>query len=106
MKRIKRTRFEELENKYFGQPGTPERDEYEFDLKMEIIGERIRQLRLQNNLTQTQLGERIGVKKAQISKLENGSHSASVSTIIKVFKAMKVNLKLKIESDDNYELAL
>ncbi len=105
MKTKKLKRFEDLEDKYFGKKGTPERDEYEFDLKMEIIGEKIRQLRLQNNLTQSQLGELIGVKRAQISKLEHGNHSASVSTIMKVFKAMKAKVRLKIETDDTMEFA-
>ena len=101
----KHTRFEDLEDKYFGKEGTPERDEYEFELNMELIGEKIRQLRMKKNLTQTQLGELIGVKRAQISKLENGNHSASVSTIMKVFHAMKAKIKLRIESEDNIELA-
>ena len=98
-------RFEELEDKYFGEKGTPERDDYEFELKMELIGERIKQLRLQKKMTQSQLGELIGVKRAQISKLEKGIHSASVSTIMKVFQAMKATVKLRIETDDNIEFA-
>lgn len=105
MKTKNYTKFEDLEDKYFGEIGTPERDEYEFELKMELIGEKIKQLRIQNNLTQTQLGELIGVKRAQISKLEHGNHSASVSTLMKVFKAMKAKVKLRIETDDNAEFA-
>ena len=105
MKTTNYKRFEELEDKYFGKKGTLERNDYEFDLKMELIGEKIKQLRLQNNLTQTRLGELIGVKRSQISKLEHGNHSASVSTIIKVFQAMKAKVKLKIETDDNFEFA-
>lgn len=57
MKATKYTKFEDLEDKYFGEKGTPERNEYELDLKMELIGEKIKQLRIQNNLTQSQLGE-------------------------------------------------
>jgi len=37
MKTTNYKRFEELEDKYFGKTGTPERDDYEFDLKMELI---------------------------------------------------------------------
>jgi HTH-type transcriptional regulator/antitoxin HipB len=105
MKTTNYKRFEDLEDKYFGEKGTPERDEYEFDLKMELIGEKIKQLRIQNNLTQSQLGELIGVKRSQISKLEHGNHSASVSTIMKVFQAMKAKVMLRIETDDNLEFA-
>ena len=105
MKTKEYKRFEDLEDKYFGKKGTPERDEYEFDLKMELIGEKIKQLRIENNLTQSQLGDLIGVKRSQISKLEHGNHSASVSTIMKVFQAMKAKVKLRIETDDNLEFA-
>ena len=105
MKTTNYKRFEDLEDKYFGEKETPERDEYEFDLKMELIGEKIKQLRIQNNLTQSELGELIGVKRSQISKLEHGNHSASVSTIMKVFQAMKAKVKLRIETDDNLEFA-
>ncbi len=105
MKTTKYKRFEDLEDKYFGKEGTPERNEYEFDLKMELIGEKIKELRIQNNMTQSQLGELIGVKRSQISKLEHGNHSASVSTIIKVFQALKARVKLRIETDDNPEFA-
>lgn len=105
MKMISYKRFEDLEDKYFGEKGTPERNEYEFDLKMELIGEKIKQLRIQNNLTQSQLGELIGVKRAQILKLEHGNHSASVSTVMNVFQAMKAKVRLKIKTDDNVEFA-
>ncbi|MCF8390847.1 MAG: helix-turn-helix domain-containing protein, partial [Bacteroidales bacterium] len=80
-------------------------EEYEFDLKMELIGEKIKQLRIQNNLTQSQLGELVGVKRAQISKLEHGNHSSSVSTIMKVFQAMRAKVKLRIETDENLDFA-
>ena len=105
MKKRNYKRFEELEDKYFGKTGTPERDQYEFDLNMELIGDKIKQLRRKKNLTQSQLGELIGVKRAQISKLENGNHSASVSTIMKVFHAMKAKVKFRIETDDMIEFA-
>lgn len=82
-----------------------QRENYEFDLKMELIGEKIKQLRIKNSLTQSQLGELIGVKRSQISKLEHGNHSASVSTIMKVFQALKAQVRLKIEIDDNVEYA-
>ncbi len=41
-------------------------------------------------MTQEQLGELMGVKRAQISKIESGK-SVTFSTIIRAFKAMGVN---------------
>ncbi len=93
----KMKRFEDLEDKYFGRPGSVERDEYECELKMEVIGENIRQLRIKKHLTQSQLGERIGVRRAQISKLEHGNHDASLTTILRVFRALNADVRLKIE---------
>jgi HTH-type transcriptional regulator/antitoxin HipB len=98
--------LEELEDKYIGKLGTPEREEYEFALRMDILGEKIKQIRKEHHMTQEELGKLIGVQKAQISKLENGMSSASISTITKVFRAFKANVKLQIEFEDKSELVL
>jgi HTH-type transcriptional regulator / antitoxin HipB len=48
----------------------------------------IRKARQERNLTQEQLGKLIGVQKAQISKLESSANSATIGSILKVFKAL------------------
>ena len=106
MEKKKYTTLEELEDKYFGEKGTPEREEYEFELSMEILGEKIKQIRKEKHLTQEQLGKLVGVQKAQISKLEKGASSASISTITKVFRAFKATVKLQIEFEDESGLIL
>lgn len=90
----------ELEDKYFGKPGTPEREQYEFELSMDILGDKLKQIRKEQRLTQEQLGKMIGVQKAQISKLESGNNSATISTVLKVFHAMKAKVKFKIEIEE------
>jgi len=70
-------------DRHIGKMGTPDRDAFENELRMDLIGEAIRQARLERNLTQKELGELVGVQKAQISKLENSLtdvryHSQSV----------------------------
>jgi HTH-type transcriptional regulator/antitoxin HipB len=42
---------------------------YEQELRVEILAEQIKQLRKERNLTQEQLGELVGVQRAQISKM-------------------------------------
>jgi HTH-type transcriptional regulator / antitoxin HipB len=106
MEKNKYATLEELEDRYFGKRGTPEREEYEFELSMEILGEKIKQIRKEKHMTQEQLGKLIGVQKAQISKLEKGASSASISTINKVFKALKASIKLHIEFEDESSLVL
>ena len=95
----------ELEDKYFGLPGTTEREQYEFELSMDLLAEKLKQIRKQRNLSQEQLGKLIGVQKAQISKLESGNNSATISTVLKVFHAMKAKVKFKIEIDESVGLA-
>ena len=80
----------EIEDEFIGVKGTPKRDKYEADLNAFLIGEAIKQAREARNLTQEQLGELMGVKRAQISKIESGK-SISFSTIVRAFKAMGVN---------------
>jgi transcriptional regulator with XRE-family HTH domain len=63
---------------------------------MDLIGGFIRRTRIKRRLTQEMLGAKIGVGKAQISKLENGSGNVTVSTIQKVFKALNTPIKLSV----------
>lgn len=61
------------------------------------MGEIIRVTRQQRNLTQEQIGDLIGVQKAQISKLEKNANNVTVETILKVFNALKAKVNFKIE---------
>lgn len=97
---MKRYKLNEVEDKLIGEKGTPERDQYEFELELELIGDMIQKARKQRNLTQEQLGELLGVKKAQISRLENRTGNVTVETILKVFNALgaKVHFNIQMNS--------
>ena len=76
----------------WGEKGTPERDAMETQLKEDLqayyIGEAIKAERLRQNLTQEELGAKVGVKKSQISKLESGKCIITLPTMSKIFKAL------------------
>ncbi|WP_338152751.1 helix-turn-helix transcriptional regulator [Rufibacter ruber] len=91
---IKSSSLAEMKDKFIGKVGTQERDEYEYELHMEVLGKMIKTARQQRNLTQEQLGQLVGVQKAQISKLENSTNSATIDTVLKVFKALKAETNL------------
>jgi DNA-binding XRE family transcriptional regulator len=95
MGKMKFYTLEEIEDKHIGKKGTPERDKYEEDIEMFLIGEAIKQARQAKNLTQEELGKLVGVQKAQISRIENGKN-LTFSTVIKLFKAMELSAKLEI----------
>ena len=88
--------LDESKDKLIGKVGTPERDAYEEDLKFYAIGAAIKQTRKQLNLTQEELGQMVGVQKAQISRIENGNN-LTFATVAKLFKAMNVKVELDIE---------
>lgn len=96
---IKTQTLSEMKDKYIGKPGTKEREEYEYELRMDVLGRMIKSARQERKLTQEELGRLVGVQKSQISKLESSANSATIDTIIKVFKALKaeINFKVKLE---------
>lgn len=87
----------QLQDKLIGKIGTPERDSFEYELQMELIGELIKKAREKQNLTQDELGKLIGVQKAQISRLENHTGNVTLTTVLKVFTALKAKLKFQLE---------
>jgi ribosome-binding protein aMBF1 (putative translation factor) len=82
---------EEILDELIGKVGTPKRDEFEAKVKKEVddyyIGEAIKQARKKQGMTQDELGERMGVKKSFVSKIESGKGIA-YSTIMRAFKAL------------------
>lgn len=90
----------EMEDKHIGKKGIKERDEYE--LRMELLGHMIRATRKEQNMTQEELGKLIGVNKSQISKIENHANSATIETILKVFKALKAEINFNVKIENQY----
>jgi DNA-binding XRE family transcriptional regulator len=101
-KGIKTYTLAEMKDKYIGKVGTKERDEYEYELRMDVLGKMIKAARQERNLTQGELGKLIGVQKAQISKLESSANSATIDTVIKVFKALKAEINFNVKIEDSF----
>ena len=104
-KKIKHYSLEEVTDKYIGKPGIKEREDFEDELRLDLIGEAIKKARKDRNLTQAELGKLVGVQKAQISKIENNLNDARFETILKVFKALNAKISFNVElMDNNLEL--
>lgn len=86
---------DEMKDKLWGKPGTPERDAMEAQLQEDVhaymVGDAIRKARQEQHLTQEELGERIGVQRAQISRLEKGKSVITLPTMSRVFKALGID---------------
>ncbi|HAX50248.1 MAG TPA: transcriptional regulator [Bacteroidetes bacterium] len=89
--------LDELTDKFIGKRGTKRREDFEYELKLEFLGEAIKQTRRKRKLTQGQLGKLVGVQKSQISKLENNLTNARFDTIMKVFNALDSRIHFTIK---------
>ncbi|MBK7174952.1 MAG: helix-turn-helix transcriptional regulator [Bacteroidales bacterium] len=89
--------LEEVQDKLVGVIGTPERDLFEYELQLELIGLAIKQSRKERKLTQEELGKLIGVKKSQISRIESNASNVTIDTLIRVFNALQAKVRLQVE---------
>lgn len=95
--------FEEIEDEFFGKKGTPERDAYEDEKQMIIVGSALKKARMSKNLTQEELGKMVGVQKAQISKIENGK-DMKLSSLVRYLHALGLSTQLHINTVGNFAL--
>ncbi|MDE7153200.1 MAG: helix-turn-helix domain-containing protein [Muribaculaceae bacterium] len=86
-----------------GKKGTPDRDEYESKVDDYLVGLAIRRARESRNLTQEQLGERIGVQRARICSIERGAN-LRLSTIRRIFSALGMEVKLDIANMQSIQI--
>ena len=97
MEKMKVYTHEEALDLTLGGKGTPERDAYDAKVEDYLVGLAIRRARESKNLTQEQLGERIGVKRARICSIEKGVN-LRLSTLRRIFSALDMEVKLDIEN--------
>jgi DNA-binding XRE family transcriptional regulator len=98
--KLKTVPLEILLDKHIGKEGTEKRDAFENELRIDLLGQAIKEARQKLNMTQEQFGELVGVQKAQISKIENSVKNARLDTILKVFDALgaKVNFNVVLNN--------
>lgn len=68
------------------------------EIDMQKIGERIRELRLECGLSQTQLADKIGVATNTISQYESGKSKTSIDVL--------ANLAVELDTTTDYLLGL
>jgi DNA-binding XRE family transcriptional regulator len=88
----------EMLDEFIGKEGTPDRVEFENELKADVLAFQFKELRKSRHLTQSQLAEKLDLEKSQISKIENGKFNLTLATINKIATALgaKVNFNLQV----------
>lgn len=98
--KFKTVSLDKMIDKHIGKLGTERREAFENELRIDLLGQAIKQARRERNLTQEQLGDLVGVQKAQISKIENSVKNARFETILKVFDALGAKVIFNVELND------
>lgn len=86
----------------FSQIFSQENQEDYRELMLEIFGRKIKYLRMDNNITQEQLAEMIGINHKYLGEIERGKKSATALIIYKISVVLKVPI-CKILSDNDYQ---
>jgi len=76
----------------YGKSNTSTREEFESETLLLSIGELLKENRLKNHLTQTELAERTGLKRTYISKVEKGQTDMQVSNFFRLFRGLGMSL--------------
>jgi len=105
-RKIKLRDIDDLTEEVFGKRGTPTREKFEYELRMDILGSMIKEARKRKNLNQEQLGALVGVQKAQISKIETNTKNFRLVTILPVLDALGMKVRLSVEYDNEENTVL
>ena len=68
--------------------------------KEQEAGYQVARLRILRGLTQAELAEQVGTQQPSIARLENGSHSPSLSFLNKIAKALNARIELNFVIDN------
>ncbi|MCC7533573.1 MAG: helix-turn-helix transcriptional regulator [Bacteroidia bacterium] len=95
--KFKTVSLDTMLDKHIGKRGTEKREVFENELRIDLLGQAIKQARQERNMTQEELGKLVGVQKAQISKIENSVKNARFETIMRVFEALGAKVNFNVE---------
>ena len=76
--------LDELKDRFYGPKGSEKLDQLDRELDVLRIGTLIRNARKESNLTQAELAERIGKKRAFISRVENDGSNLTIATLLDI----------------------
>lgn len=60
--------------------------------QIELVGPRIRKLRKERKLTQTELASRIGIQQSDLSRMEKGEYRVSLDTLFRILAEFNVSI--------------
>ncbi|MCQ2113630.1 MAG: helix-turn-helix domain-containing protein [Bacteroidaceae bacterium] len=90
------TSLDELIDVEYGQKGTEERNVFDAETKEFCIAQTLREERIRAGLTQQQLADLMGTKKAYISRVETGKQNLNLTTVFRLFSCLGKKVAISI----------
>jgi DNA-binding XRE family transcriptional regulator len=90
--------WSEIKDRVYGEKGTERRNELEQDFEPFQIGLKLREVREQKNMTQSQLAEKLDKKRTYISRVENNGSNLTLKTLYDIVEkglGGKVNISIE-----------
>jgi len=60
--------------------------------QIQLVGQKIRQLRKEHKLTQVELSQRLGIQQSDLSRMEQGEYRVSLDTLFRILAEFKVSI--------------
>ena len=60
--------------------------------QVHLVGPKIRQLRKERKMTQTELASRIGIQQSDLSRMEKGEYRVSLDTLFKILAEFDISM--------------
>lgn len=90
------TCLDELIDVEYGPKGTPQRRLFDAETNEFCIAQTVREERIRAGLTQQQLAELMGTKKAYISRVETGKQNLNLTTVFRLFSCLGKKVAISI----------
>lgn len=60
--------------------------------QIQLVGQKIRQLRKEHKLTQVELSQRLGIQQSDLSRMEQGEYRVSLDTLFRILAEFKMGI--------------
>lgn len=60
--------------------------------QIQLVGQKIRQLRKEHKLTQVELSQRLGIQQSDLSRMEQGEYRVSLDTLFRILAEFKMGV--------------
>jgi len=95
--KLRLTSVEALKEELLGPLNSPARDEYEAELALELLSERLKATRQQQQLSPAQLGTHLNLSGAQVEQLEANPSGAPIGDVLTALKGLRATVRLHVE---------